>query len=519
MTTSSLRYPCNGHYQLGSLNWKNSSGLILDSFRDPVSRCLQVQPVVAHLPVPSSAVPWQPNLLGDQQTTNLPIWDYNYIQSLSSDYAGETYKRQLEKLKEQVKMMLDKLVEPLDQLELIDKLQRLGVSYHFEDEIKKILKSIYNNFKSHDSWKNEDLYATALQFRLLRQHGYDVSQEVFECFKDEYKGNFKASLCEDTKGMLYLYEASYMLINGENNLELAREFTTKHLKDNLEQNMDQNLAILIQHALELPLHWRMLRLEARWFIDVYERKPDMNPVLLEFAILDFNIVQITHQSDLKYIASWWKSTCLAEKLTFARDRLMECFLWTVGEIYEPQYGYCRRMSTKLVALITIIDDVYDVYGTWDELELFTDAVERWDINAMDQLPDYMKICFLALYNSINEMAYDALKQGSHIISYLKKTDELKRGDVPKSIQCYMHETGVSEKDAREHIRFLISETWKKMNEDRVAKSPFSETFIGIAMNIARMAQCMYQYGDGHGIQDRGTKERVLSLLIKPIRLV
>ncbi|KAA8536404.1 hypothetical protein F0562_028882 [Nyssa sinensis] len=260
----------------------------------------------------------------------------------------------------------------------------------------------------------------------------------------------------------------------------------------------------------------MLRLEARWFIDVYERRPDMNPVLLELAKLDFNIVQITHQNDLKYTTSWWKSTCLGEKLSFARDRLMENFLWTVGVIFEPQYGYCRRMSTKVNALITTIDDVYDVYGTLDELELFTNAVERWDINAMEQLPDYMKICFLARYKSINEMAYDVLKhQGSDIISYLKKADELKRGDVPKSIQCYMHETSASEENAREHIRFLISETWKKMNEDRVAESPFSETFIGIAINLARMAQCMYQHGDGHGVQDRETKDRVLSLLVEP----
>ena len=46
---------------------------------------------------------------------------------------------------------------------------------------------------------------------------------------------------------------------------------------------------------------------------------------------------------------------------------------------------------------------------------------RWDINAMDQLPDYMKICFLILYNFVNEMAFDPLKeQGFHIIRYLKK---------------------------------------------------------------------------------------------------
>ena len=63
-------------------------------------------------------------------------------------------------------------------------------------------------------------------------------------------------------------------------------------------------------------------------------------------------------------------------MNFARDRLMENFLWTVGMIFEPQYGYCRRMSTKVITFINIIDDIYDVYGTLDELELFTDAVDR-----------------------------------------------------------------------------------------------------------------------------------------------
>jgi (-)-alpha-terpineol synthase len=82
----------------------------------------------------------------------------------------------------------------------------------------------------------------------------------------------------------------------------------------------------------------------------------------------------------------------------------------------------------------------------------------------------------------------------------------------------MNETGVSEEDAREYIRSLISATWKKMNEERYASSPFSQIFIEIAMNVARMAQCMYQHGDGYGIPDRETKDRVLSLLVLPIPL-
>lgn len=63
-------------------------------------------------------------------------------------------------------------------------------------------------------------------------------------------------------------------------------------------------------------------------------------------------------------------------MSFARDQLMENFYWTVGIGFEPELSYFRRMGTKIVALITMIDDVYDVYGTLDELKLFTNAIER-----------------------------------------------------------------------------------------------------------------------------------------------
>ncbi|CAL5435373.1 unnamed protein product [Camellia sinensis] len=530
-----------------------------------------------------------------------PIWDYDYVQSLNSKYVGDVYEKRAAKLKEDVKIMLEKVADedPLDALEMVDDVQRLGVFYHFKDEIERVLERIY---KMNDKCNNEDLHATALKFRLLRQHGYNVPQDVFKKFMDEM-GNLRSYLCEDTKGLLYLYEASYLSIDGESLLDEARDFTTRNLKENLKKrDIDQNLAMLVRHSLELPLHWRVLRLEARWFIDVYERRQDMNSILLELAKLDFNMVQAIHQQEVKQISRWWRSTCLGKKLSFARDRLMENFLGTLGVNFEPQFGYFRRMSTKVYTLITIIDDIYDVYGSLEELELFTNAVERWDISAMEQLPDYMKICFLALFNSINEMAYDALKeQGLHIILHLKKvdlcksylleakwyyngytptfeeymknawisvsgpvmlvhaycfdsksvtkeaseclldsypniirwssiiirlsddlgtsSDELQRGDVPKSIQCYMHETGASENDAREHMKYLIGETWKKMNEDGAANSLFTKTFIGNAMNLARMLQYLYQHGDGYGAPGKETKYHVLSSVVNPVPLI
>ncbi|TYH52578.1 hypothetical protein ES332_D09G037800v1 [Gossypium tomentosum] len=530
-----------------------------------------------------------------------PTWEYDYIQSLKSDYLGESFNEQAIRLLGEVRMMLEKVMDPLEKLELIDTLQRLGLSYHFQDETKRILEDIHIRAdQSKALWKEGNLYATALEFRLLRQHGYNLTEEVFSGFMDEM-GNFKSSLCEDCKGLLNLYEASHLSMEDEGILDTARHFAAKQLQQYLKQKkLDEYVRMLVEHALELPLHWRVSRLEARWFIDVYEKREKRNPILLELAKLDFNIVQAVYQDDLIYASKWWRDIGLGEKLPFARDMLMENFLWTVGIAFDPHFGNLRRTLTKIIALITSIDDVYDVYGTLDELELFTQAVERWDINAMELLPEYMKICFFALYNSINEIAFDNLKEhGFHTIPLLKKAwaelckaylveakwyysgyiptlneymdnawisiavplvlshifsslnlttkecleywkedsnliycsaiifrladdlgtsmDELKRGDVPKSIQCYMHETGCSEVEAHEHVKKLIDATWKRMNgEYLMSQSPLSLPFKHITLNLVRIAQCMYQYGDNHGIEDQKTNDHVLLLLVLSI---
>lgn len=84
-------------------------------------------------------------------------------------------KERASELKEVVEFMLKNVVEPLDQLELIDHLQRLGVAYHFHDEIERSLKKIHSDHTNKDKWK-KNLHATALRFRLFREHGYEVSQ-------------------------------------------------------------------------------------------------------------------------------------------------------------------------------------------------------------------------------------------------------------------------------------------------------------------------------------------------------
>lgn len=98
--------------------------------------------------------------------------------------------------------------------------------------------------------------------------------------------------------MLSLYEASYLAFEGENLLDEAKAFTSMHLKD-LKRDVTKSIEEQIIHALELPYHHRMQRLEARWYIEAYSKKEDANRALLELAKLDFNIVQSVHQRELQ----------------------------------------------------------------------------------------------------------------------------------------------------------------------------------------------------------------------------
>ncbi|RWR93542.1 Geraniol synthase, chloroplastic [Cinnamomum micranthum f. kanehirae] len=138
----------------------------------------------------------------------------------------------------------------------------------------------------------------------------------------------------DIKGMLSLYEASHLAFQGETVLDEARAFASTHLMD-IKENIDPILHKKVEHALDMPLHWRLEKLEARWYMDIYMREEGMNSSLLELAMLHFNIVQTTFQTNLKSLSRWWKDLGLGEQLSFTRDRLVECFFWAATMTPEP----------------------------------------------------------------------------------------------------------------------------------------------------------------------------------------
>ncbi|KAL0386540.1 UNVERIFIED_CONTAM: (-)-germacrene D synthase, partial [Sesamum latifolium] len=155
---------------------------------------------------------------------------------------------------------------------------------------------------------------------------------VFNKFKND-DSKFEETLTSDAKGLLSLYEAANVRIHGEDVLEDAVAFTTRHL-NRMVQELEPVLQCQVKRALEQPVHRGVARLEARHYISFYERNESKNEILLKLAKLDFNYLQ-------KYIRK--------------------------NSMIFP--------VTKSVLMLTIMDDTYDNYATLEEADLFTEILE------------------------------------------------------------------------------------------------------------------------------------------------
>ncbi|KAL0928454.1 hypothetical protein M5K25_000335 [Dendrobium thyrsiflorum] len=276
------------------------------------------------------------------------VWGDYFIKnqapcSSTTQKTEELMRERVEELVREVKNLLDNTYkDELQSLELIDSLQRLGVGYHFEEEIDKRLREIHDH---NGKIEGNDLQAVALKFRLLRQHGYNVTSGT-----------------------------------------------------------------------------RIPRLGARYYMRVYEQdKESKNDIVLELAMLDFNLLQLLHNEEVKSLSIWWEKIVHDAKFNFSRDRIVECYFWILSVYFEPQYSMARKITTKVIALLSITDDIYDVYGTSDELQSFTDVIIRWDEEAAQQLKEYLKVHFHNLTKALQDFDNELSSHGkSYRVKYLKE---------------------------------------------------------------------------------------------------
>lgn len=112
---------------------------------------------------------------------------------------------------------------------------------------------------------------------------------------------FKDSLTHDVKGLLSLYEASFLSFHGEQVIEKGNEFSVRHPESSAKK-AGMDIGEQEKQSQQVTLHRRIRRLEVREYIDVYQRELGKNSVLLEFAKVALNYVQIIHQVELKELS-------------------------------------------------------------------------------------------------------------------------------------------------------------------------------------------------------------------------
>ncbi|PWA76834.1 (E)-beta-ocimene synthase, chloroplastic [Artemisia annua] len=214
----------------------------------------------------------------------------------------------------------------------------------------------------------------------------------------------------------------------------------------------------VNHALDIPLYRRMLRIEARWYIDAYGKQIDANKKLLDLAILDFKMVQSIHRRDLQE-----EKTGLVRNLGFIRDRLMEIWNASFGvlewylnlnTIIEMGYDTLTAQGINIIPILAKVDCTIWTHN-----------------NYMSALEDYLD----KTWRSASGMVI--LTRGYFLIYQGFKNDSVESLDKKRDLYKWssmlfrlFNDLATSSEVAREHIETLIDKAWMKMIKARIVCS-------------------------------------------------
>ncbi|KAF3789037.1 Alpha-terpineol synthase, partial [Nymphaea thermarum] len=272
--------------------------------------------------------------------------------------------------------------------------------------------------------------------------------ECFSRFKDQ-SGRFSENLHEDVRGLLSLYEAS--------------QLSCEHLRAKISR-VDQRMSRQVQRALQVPLYRRVRRVEAREYIETFERTDRRSQVLLEFTMLNFNMVQTIHQRELRELS-----------------------------------GVVEGVVLGVSYLMAAIEDIFGEHQSVEELERLVQVVERELLSAQQQQQQTALSCSFMNVDlniaRVSKCMYD-YEDGVGVWSMSLWTVSTLSLPSPSRLPK------VEEEQARQHIRNLLRDAWRRLNRELLSAQQqqqqiaFSRSFMNVTLNIVKVSQCMYDYEDG-----------------------
>ncbi|CAN6329166.1 unnamed protein product [Urochloa humidicola] len=235
-------------------------------------------------------------------------------------------------------------------------------------------------------------------------------------------GHFKLDLTKDPRGLMSLYNAAHMAVPGEMILDEAIAFSKCHLQI-LKGKCKSPMAEQISRTLEFPSLRSLQRLEAIHYITEYKQDEAHDVALLELAKLDFNITRSLHLEELRSLSLWWRNLYSDLTLPYTRDRLVESYFWAHGFFHEVENSRARIMLAKVSAIVTLINDTYDNHAPLEECHILDEAIQRWDLSMVPVLPEYMRMMYIKLLKTFDEIE-DMLEpweqhRMAHVIKWFK----------------------------------------------------------------------------------------------------
>ncbi|KAK8630703.1 hypothetical protein V6N13_079484 [Hibiscus sabdariffa] len=282
---------------------------------------------------------------------------------------------------------------------------------------------------------------TAMGFRLLRLHGYDVSADVFRHF--EKGGEFfcfagQSNSNQAVTGIFNLYRASQVRFPGDKILEDADRFSTSFLrqKQAAHQLLDKwiitkDLPGEVGYALRFPWHASLPRVETRFYIEQYGGEDDVwigktlyrmpyvnNNAYLELAKLDFNNCQALHKMEWNSMQKWYSEMGLGVSGVSRRSLLLTYFT-AAASIFEPERSLERLAWAKTAFLVETIASSFDngiIKPTDHELretfvQVFTSSADAPLSHISGRKLDSIKTTLKLIDTSIrtlNQLSLDAL---------------------------------------------------------------------------------------------------------------
>ncbi|KAI3746419.1 hypothetical protein L6452_08852 [Arctium lappa] len=358
----------------------------------------------------------------------------------------EAYAKAVEESKEAVRsLIIDTTIDATTKLSLIYSVHRLGLSYLYSEEIDAQLDKLFKELDLKD-YEEVDLYTISVQFQVFRHHGYRLSSDVFNKFKDNSTSKFKEYVTSDVKEGRTSYRLSVVERYGISDLDAIN----------------------------------------RWEIGAVDQLPEY--------IKPFYIILLNEYDELE-------KECTNEGRAYNVHASKQAF-------QEIARGYLEEAEWLHKGYVATFPE-YMRNG------LITSAYNVISKSALVGMGAIANEEALAWYET-----HPKILKASELISRLQDDVmtfqfERKRGQSATGVDAYIKEYNVSEEVAIKEIKKIIENAWKDINEGCLKPTAVSMALLTPILNLARMIDVVYKFDDGFTFPGKTLKDYITLLFVTP----